>query len=260
MRKVILFIITIGIVAVGNVATAKATNNQFVQEIIPASCVLTFVTTEYGQRAVGECPTDIPVISSAGIDSNGKRTVYGFFDSSRTATLRAVFNGVTYIAGVTSSPLALNNDAWAFTIDDTPFNVPAGDYFVTAQAVLFDGRIMTTGATLTLPAVEVPDTGPGDGPAAEPPVSTDMVRQPGYSIVGAPRSGLPGSSQLPGFQAPAGAQKPVPAAVAYTAHSTSTQSWLLTTPYGWAVIGGATVLIGMIIKAGVAFVIRFFKN
>lgn len=141
-------------------SVASATSSKLVQQILPTNCILTLVSTSDGQRVVGDCPTDAPVVVEVATNSTGMRVVRGVFDQSRTSLLRVVFNGVVYTAGVTGSPLSYVGDSWEFNIDKAVPNLDPGPYVFTVLATNLDGEVLSATVTVDIPVVEIPD---GDG-------------------------------------------------------------------------------------------------
>ncbi len=178
IRRVIILAAFIGgLVAIP--ALVHATNSQLTQQILPTDCVLTVVTTETGQQVVGECPTEAPLVTSIETSVAGQRMVRGLFDAVRTTLLKVTFRGIEYTAGIPGSPLRTAGDSWTFYIDEASPETPGGNYLLEVEALLIDGRILSTSADFDLPSENdvnpdvgfepgAPNTTGGDEIAARP--------------------------------------------------------------------------------------------
>lgn len=174
MRSVVLALATVSILSGSIGSIASAASSKLVQQILPTDCILTLVSNSDGQRVVGECPTDTPVVIEVATNSTGMRVVRGVFDQSRTSLLRVVFNGVVYTAGVTGSPLSCVGDSWEFNIDKAVPNLDSGPYVFTVLATNLDGEVLSATVTVDIPVVEIP--GSDGGP------NTDGFAAPGVNL------------------------------------------------------------------------------
>ena len=177
-RLILLTAIAAGLVSIP--AIAHAANSQLTQQILPTDCVLTVVSTETGQQVVGECPTEAPVVTNVDTSAGGQRIVRGLFDSVRTTLLKVTFRGVEYTAGVIGSPLRTAGDSWAFYIDEASPDTPGGNYLIEVEALLVDGRIVSSNADFNLPSEEEVNPDVGFEPQAPNAGGPEQIAQPSY--------------------------------------------------------------------------------
>lgn len=141
--------------------TVFGANGRLTQRILPTDCVLTTVATGNGPQVVGECPSDEPQVIEVDNTVSGQRIIRGTFDADRTVMLRVLFRGVTYTVNTANSPLRVFGDSWTLAIDEINPEVAGGEYAITVEAEIIDGRVLTTTTAVTLSAVgqSEPDSG-----------------------------------------------------------------------------------------------------
>jgi len=179
-RVVTFLVIAAGIAAIP--LAVHAANSQLIQEILPTDCVLTVISTGSGQQVVGQCPTEAPLVTSVETSNSSQRIVRGLFDSSRTTLLRVTFRGVQYTAGIPGSPLRTAGDSWTFYIDEAAPDTPAGNYLLEVEALLIDGRILSTSADFDLPAEEEVSPDVGFEPGAPNTNGVTEIARPSYLV------------------------------------------------------------------------------
>lgn len=169
MNRWLLVVIGVLFATLGLATQADATDSRLGQSVRPLQCNYTIIETGNGNVNDVDCEPFRPVIVDTN-PNNGRPIIRGIYDATHTQTLRFLFRGIWYEAGV-DSRVTLNGNVWTLSFEDLSEPLPEDDYAITVEATMDSGDVFTDEAVIVVTETVLPpdqeSSGGGDGNDSE---------------------------------------------------------------------------------------------